>query len=630
MSIRERLKIAYENVAYSADKTWRTEYFNLQKSHMDLFLRESQLQLPTKLELRPRTVRDCIPKSKLASYSNYEYNYSRELSYNMDNVSKPPKPSLTFDRDLETEPWMFEEVDQLFKWYSNEESDVKQKGILLSCKPYESPFLKTSSLSECFLKLQITDSQVRKIWDVRNRDSECMLLRSAKEDPYLLYKSPTRQIFLSEYDRHKDELKNEVHEWHRSEQARMDNLSLVNKKFDDEKIKIQGETNTIQHRRLYSAVLQGFSTSKIPSSSVENKMTILKRNLTKNGMEKLGSISEVNRTKTEEIVSIRSAKADYLPRSTSNNFNNKNYPNSSKTIMSNVYNPLYAVNHIQSQLDGLSHQNSLFPNSFLPTATNLVSTTPVAPRFRQAYPPNNCQYPSFYMLIQNSIQQQNFLQPPLYNPVVLHRNAAPINLERSIPQRPMQLPVNNQPVTPQLGSIPHNHYKKNKFQKKDPPVFKHKTRIKLENLQEKRAFKSSGLISLVNIRKISDISSCSSGNNTSKQDATNEDSNIDFERLVLKTVDVVLNDSKSDTIVPVTESSSERLERQALEQYQNSYDNVFLELERQAAEEYEDCPENCKDPPNLKFFFRGAFIQCHYFRFSMDKYFKYLVSSDAF
>lgn len=637
MSIRERLKIAYENVAYSADKTWRTEYFHLQKSHMDLYLRESQLQHPTNLELRPRTVRDCIPNSKLARYSNYEYSYSRELSYNMDNVKKPSKPSkisTIFDKDSEKELWMLEEVEQLFKFYSNGHiyhKDVKEANKRYSCKPYESPFFKTNSLSECFLKMLITNVQVKKIWDIRIKDSEYLLRSSTKEDPYLLYKSRTGQVFLSEYDKQKQEFKNEICEWHRNDQLNIQALNLGTKNFEKDKMKIQVEPNSIQHRRLYSAVLQGFSSSKIASSPAENRMTILKRNLTRNGMEKLGGINEVGRIKmedpnisrqSEDIDSIKKlSKSDGSPNSTSSNFNNKTYTNTTKNSIGTVYNPLYTMNHFQSQIDGLNHQNRLFSNSFIPQAPNVVSNLSLAPRFRQAYAPSNCQYP-FYMLIQNSLHQQNFLQP-LYNPMVLHRST-PMTFERSIPQRTLHVPVNNQFVTPQSGNIPHNQYKTSNSQKADSQSLKARTRIKLENLQEKKEVKSSGLISLVNVRKISDISSYSSCNSKSKQDTTNEDSYEELEKLVLKTVNMVLDDSRSETIVPVTESSSERLERQALEQYQSSYDNVFLELERQAAEEYDNSPENYKDPPNRKMLFGGFFI--HYFCFSMDKYFKYLVS----
>lgn len=619
MSIRDRLKIAYENVAYSADKTWRAEYFNLQKSHMDLFLKESQLQLPTNLELRPRTVRDCIPNSKLARYSNYEYSYSRELSYNMDNVNLPSNRSSKPDKDSEKEPWMLEQVDQLFRFYTNQLSyrNDNNRDIhrIYTYNTYESPFLKTSSLSEYFLKLQITNSQVKKIWDVRSKDCEYFLRSSSVDDPFLLQKS-TKQVFLSDYGKPKKEFNNEVFDWHRSNQVGVNNINTFTTQSDD-KVKIQSEVNSIQHKRLYSAVLQGFSTTKIPGIPVENRMTILKRNLTKNNMEKLNSINELTRTKIEDTNECktmedtnsvkRATKADCSPKS-ANNLTTKHFGNSTKNGVGAIYNPLYTMNHLQSQLEGLNQQNRLLSNSFF-TSANLVTNPPIAPRFRQAYASSNCQYPSFYMFIQNTLQQQNFLQP-LYNPMVLHRSS-PINIDRNVPQRTLHMPVNSQFVTPHLGNIA--QYKTNQSQKTDCSNFKQKVRTKLENIQERKEVKSSGLISLVNVRKISDISSCSSCNSTSKQDTNNENSYEDLEKLVLTSIDMVLEDSISEPIAQVTESSSERLERQALEQYQSSYDNVFLELERQAAEEYEDCPENYKDPPNLEILFGGFFIQCHFF-----------------
>lgn len=639
MSIRERLKIAYENVAYNADKTWRTEYFNLQKSYMDLFLRESQICLPTNLELRPRTVRDCIPNSKLAKYSNYEYSCSRELSYNMDNISKPSRNSAMFDKKYDNEPWMSEEVNQLFKFYSNEQSnqcDISNNNKIYCFKSYESPFLKTTSLLEYFLKLKISNSQVKKIWEIRSKDSK-FLRNTAREDPYFLQKS-TSKALLTDFGRKKLGFENELLEW--QELDDVNRLNIFMKKNDKEKLELQGESNSVQHKRLYSAVLQGFSTSKLPSLPVENRMTILKRNFTKNDIEKLASINELNRTKidkgnetqTDETSSIRkSVKSEHLPKSPPNTYSNRSYI--AKNNNNTVYNPLYAVNQFQSsiQLEGLSTQSRIIQNSFLPLATKVAPNLSLSPRFRQAVTPNHIRFPSFYMLLQNTLQQQSFLQP-LYNPIVLHRST-PVNFE-NVSKRSSHISVSNQYVSSQAVNASTSPNKTNCYAKTNTLLSKSLTRTALEEIsQGKKEAKSSGLISLVNVRKISDISSCSSCNNTSKQDKTNEDTFEDLEILVLKTIDMVLEDSLSERVVSVNESSSERLERQALEQYQNSYDNVFLELERQAAEEYEDnsesnkeCSENCKYPPNPEILFGGFFIQCHYFYFSMDKYCKYIVS----
>lgn len=62
----------------------------------------------------PRTVRDVIPFSKLAEYSNYEYNESREMSYasQMSDISFY-YPCL-YKRDSMNEPWMLPEVEQMF------------------------------------------------------------------------------------------------------------------------------------------------------------------------------------------------------------------------------------------------------------------------------------------------------------------------------------------------------------------------------------------------------------------------------------------------------------------------------------------------------------------------------------
>ncbi|KAF5299554.1 hypothetical protein FQR65_LT09359 [Abscondita terminalis] len=65
----------------------------------------------------------------------------------------------------------------------------------------------------------------------------------------------------------------------------------------------------------------------------------------------------------------------------------------------------------------------------------------------------------------------------------------------------------------------------------------------------------------------------------------------------------------SHTLLPVTSSPSEDLERQALEQYQNSNENLYQELERQAEEQYdEDHSENWSCPPCKTLYIGGLII----------------------
>lgn len=65
---------------------------------------------------RPRTVQDCIPQSRLAQYSNYEYNESRELSYAPNTTEVSFHYPCLYQKNSTNEPWMMPEVEQLFIW----------------------------------------------------------------------------------------------------------------------------------------------------------------------------------------------------------------------------------------------------------------------------------------------------------------------------------------------------------------------------------------------------------------------------------------------------------------------------------------------------------------------------------
>lgn len=67
---------------------------------------------------RPRTVRDSIPQSKLAQYSNYEYNESRELCYASGASNVSFYYPCVYSRNSMKEPWMLPDVEQLFIWFT--------------------------------------------------------------------------------------------------------------------------------------------------------------------------------------------------------------------------------------------------------------------------------------------------------------------------------------------------------------------------------------------------------------------------------------------------------------------------------------------------------------------------------
>lgn len=122
-------KQAVRNVAYCADATWTCALCPYQKANMvnpsaiknlfskvighfqDLYLATVNINSRT-VKWSPRTVRDSIPKSKLAHYANYEYNEARELSYTP-MVLKYERLYPTLAESEVREPWMLEEIDDL-------------------------------------------------------------------------------------------------------------------------------------------------------------------------------------------------------------------------------------------------------------------------------------------------------------------------------------------------------------------------------------------------------------------------------------------------------------------------------------------------------------------------------------
>ncbi|CAH0551201.1 unnamed protein product [Brassicogethes aeneus] len=126
MNINERLNIAYENVAYNGDNTWTNGSYIYQKANLDLYTREQQLRLLKYSQLRPRSVKESIPTSKLAQYDNYTYNEARELSYNA-NISRyftPLRISEELCQNGYEEPWMLPEIDDLYVWFLNYRKEI--------------------------------------------------------------------------------------------------------------------------------------------------------------------------------------------------------------------------------------------------------------------------------------------------------------------------------------------------------------------------------------------------------------------------------------------------------------------------------------------------------------------------
>ncbi|KAJ3647817.1 hypothetical protein Zmor_019675 [Zophobas morio] len=199
MNVRERLKEAYENVSFSADRTWSNAPNAYQKNNMELYLTEHHVQINKLQRNRPRTVREAIPKSRLAQYANYVYNESREMSYASSTTNSEPNLSIR----VPTEPWEMPEVGELYRWFLKnqpEDSFSRLEG------KYESPLLSVSGFEDKILKIQITEDRVKNIWKKSYQYEEFQ----TKSATVLVkaFTSPLKNVFLF-----KNEDSN--HEWFR-------------------------------------------------------------------------------------------------------------------------------------------------------------------------------------------------------------------------------------------------------------------------------------------------------------------------------------------------------------------------------------------------------------------------------
>nr|CAH7769346.1 unnamed protein product [Callosobruchus chinensis] len=306
MSIRERLKVAYENAAYGADKTWSSGFHGLQKPNMDLLMRESQIQDSFDGMTSPRTVHESIPNSKLATYFDYPYNTSRELSYAPDFRQLDCAP-MCFKHDIFKEPWMYDAVEYHCRYYM--ECDASKK----SFTTFESPFLKVCRFSDYFIKLGLNSKAVRRLWDAKNVDTRSFMYRTPSPRPdrsLVLYKPPMGEVVYREHDNECLSFADSKKAYDQDEtHLRLVEASL--KQLQDQQKINSTETQAVasasdgsQSKRLYSAVLQGCSsTNKNVAPPAEGQMTILKRTVSKNDRTVQVS-SELDKKEPEQLVQI--------------------------------------------------------------------------------------------------------------------------------------------------------------------------------------------------------------------------------------------------------------------------------------------------------------------------------------
>ncbi|XP_044265777.1 uncharacterized protein LOC123012062 [Tribolium madens] len=260
MNVRERLKEAYESVSFSADRTWANVPNAFHASNLELHLTERFLQSQKLHRFRPRTVRESIPRSRLAQYVNCVYNESREMSYaanssfNETHLSPSSEP---------TEAWEMPEVRELYKWFLKKPEDdfSRIEGR------YESPLLNVSGFEDKILKIQITEDRVRNIW---NSEFYQFGEPRVKTDQIIVnfFTSPMSNIFLFNNDSGYD------YEWFRNisitkDFDQLEQLSNAFKEQISSIAKFLSSSNEppppsepISNEILYSEVLQGLSPSR--------------------------------------------------------------------------------------------------------------------------------------------------------------------------------------------------------------------------------------------------------------------------------------------------------------------------------------------------------------------------------
>ncbi|XP_030756570.1 uncharacterized protein LOC115882550 [Sitophilus oryzae] len=540
-----QLRTAFQNVSFCADTTWSVDQGPFQRANMGLYLKERQAQFKASRweRISPRTVRDCIPESKLARYANFEYDEARELSYTP-AVTRYERLYQTFSGEEVNEPWMLEEIDDLligflcYKEHKEDTDSCNENHDNLPCNngfcelSYESPFLNASTFEEMALKLKIKCQSTKMIWDVK-----CFpyfgwqpLTRIKNLD---LFKSPISQFFASESSG-----TNDACSWTRvpandySTVTHLEDLAQGFKQPNEAILKKNKasswlETNTEEtndlspHKRLYSAVLQGTSHTAGPSqrsTSVQfSTSKLLEASSTTDSFTE--TPSRPPHTTTENFQKVATESYWYQSQ-------NYQYYHAKTSTQPPVFT---GYQYLPQNIGAGFYSRPLFvPNP------GLLS-------FRHtAYFP--------HLVLQN---------PAPYPPPTFLGYSRPVVL----PQRPqVVLPPSSwfiqQSMKASVGFLTNRNHPQTSSYQYRPPKPKPPP-LPLKSVESPSVMQ-------------------------------------DLENIVAKTVGAILDDQ--DEIVPVANSVSDDLELQALEQYSPSSDNVFSELERQATEQYET-PENWTSPP---------------------------------
>ncbi|XP_050311685.1 uncharacterized protein LOC126747219 [Anthonomus grandis grandis] len=559
----DQQKEALKTVAHSADAAWSSDLSLYQKANMNLHMRARRLRtrMTTWAHLSPRTVRDSIPQSRLARYSNYEYDKARELSY-APMVMKVERLNGQFSPQDVTEPWMLPEIDDLYAGFLNynlldDETSWRDTHDNLPCakdsdtreRPYESPFLEAVTFEEMALKLKIGSSNVRELWNSKYHQRYGRH-PVAKSRELLLFKSPASQMFST----FKREMAPERFDWFRnlsdSEKtvAEIKGLARTFKEQNtwifkkESRAWLEGGSQSDSadlpaNRRLYSAVLQG--------SSCQKPLEVPKKSDT---ATETGGYSSYMRS-----VGLSTTTAEQVNPRMAGTYQQPYFVPPRHTVQTTQS----AITPIPSVFASPTNYNYQYFNQFTPHAS---TTAYLSPRvYANNFIPNTSllnfrQTNYFPLLLQNAAPYAAPVQSTYYQ-----------NLQRGY--RTMVFPQRAQVVVPTSGWYLQPNLKLGQPVLPPRPPVHHYSFNKASTSRHKPV----------------------------KPVAPKEDQ--EMENIVAKTVKAALEEPEQ--FVPVTGVPSEELELQALEQYVPSSTNVFQELERQAAEQYEETTgsENCRSPP---------------------------------
>ncbi|KAK5647320.1 hypothetical protein RI129_002212 [Pyrocoelia pectoralis] len=631
-NIKCRFQDSKSIVEFLASKTWVNTSHSYQRANQELFAKEDILQddvlrdSPT-----PLTVRDVIPSSKLAQYCNSEYDESREQCYRNTPRTLTIFCSCVNEGKISEEPWMLPEVEESFVslTYSDDVEVIELVQFEKSheCKlpnsyqkfPFYSAFCE-SGMFKYNTAFSLSDYELakHKPTELKVNTFEEMILRlkirEVKEERILT--SPLGNPIAIEK---KSAAEGQINsDWVLDD----DTIRTLKKHcFDFEKFSVdsnrynkESESNlkipTPTTRRLYSDVLQGLGESRNKDISVDQQAPftpLIEESILPHSQKKLPDGSHLQEAWVEQSgflagapqtstggfysnfcenvsVSANSSQYSYGNTYCAHSYGNvyMNCPNSHNL---NVHGNNYLHKGLTSNVYQGSnvYQNSTYtPLNKQPYSSNVTCSKWFVPQNRNPPVYSMTQYasqPLLYLTTQQSRTNQHY-------PIFYLRTPNLPSYQYS--QAPQQWVANS---TQQFSPSCQTDGTKSR------PVcgvYKMKTKTPPEGL-------SCGCVSLIKRHMSCEFPSPDKKITVKPTLST---SSLEYRRMKTKTQPTKTEKdaqpaSDSNRILPVARSLSEDLERQALEQYQNSDENLYQELEKQAEEQYDDDQlENCLVPPS--------------------------------